>query len=144
MVQRIAYHRSFGMMFFSLLLIGAIKCDKNFNPLGSPKVCPLPLNETVEIGYKETAKNSDENISLTFDALISDSRCPIGLRCVIAGYVEIAFIFNSVPFSLRCNQDTTIGHYNIRLVDVDPYPDIDSTYTKEDYAAEVIVTKIPL
>ena len=146
MMTRIPYRRSFEIFLIILSIFAVLRCDKNFNPFGNPqKTNTLPLNEVIDLGYKKTIINTDENISLTFDSLVTDSRCPNGVLCDWVGNAELAFTCNSVPFHLNTYsyfvQDTTIGHYNIRLVDVIPYPEIDYSFTPEDYIAKVLVTK---
>jgi len=104
------------------------------------------FQDTLHINYKETIINTDENISITFDSLLEDSRCPIGVVCFWEGNAKIGFIFNSQIFELNTHHsfknDTTLLQYNISLIRVHPYPHIDSTYNAEDYSTDIYVQKV--
>lgn len=106
----------------------------------------LHFQDTLHINYKETIINTDENISITFDSLLEDSRCPIGVDCFWEGNAKIGFIFNSQKFELNTHpsfkNDTTLLRYNISLIRVHPYHHIDSTYTADDYSADIYVQKV--
>ena len=106
----------------------------------------LHFQDTLHINYKETIINTDENISITFDSLLKDSRCSIGEMCKWEGNAKIGFIFNSQNFELNTHpsfkNNTTLLPYNISLIRVNPYPHIDSTYTAEDYSADIYVRKV--
>lgn len=39
------------------------------------------LSDTLQIKYQETLVNEEEEISIKFDELISDSRCPVDMMC---------------------------------------------------------------
>jgi len=93
--------------------------------------------------------NYAKNISLSFDSLVSDSRCPNGVTCIWAGDAEIILSFSmdgdKVEFNLHTHTnsqaDTVILGYNIQLIDVEPHPHIDSTFAVSIYKAFVKVTK---
>lgn len=104
------------------------------------------FQDTLHINYKETVINTDENISITFDSLLEDSRCPIGVVCFWEGNAKVGFIFNSQNFELNTHlsfkNDTTLLRYHISLIGVHPYPHIDSTYTAEDYSTDIYIQKV--
>ncbi len=128
-----------------LLLILLLNCSDSIT---NPNT-PFALSDTVKIKYKETVHHEKENISLTFNSLISDSRCPIGVLCVWEGNAKIGFKFsnqnNSVNFSLHTyrnfTRDTTLLGYNIKLISVSPYPHVDYSYSANQYQVEVVVVR---
>ena len=136
--------------FILLFFIAAfcLICD-NGDGVSPHNQMSLIIGETVEAAYKETLKNTFESISLSFDSLVVDSRCPIGVLCIWEGDAELIFTFskssNNAKFSLHTHEssrnDTTAFGYNIELIDVRPYPHIDSTYVANNYSALVLVSK---
>ena len=85
---------------------------------------------------------------------VMDSRCPINANCVWEGNAEVSMRIEkdneTMDFSLNTagniNNDlnyptsTTIFDLFIELLDVQPYPEIDVTYTLEDYVISLNVT----
>jgi hypothetical protein len=104
------------------------------------------FQDTLHINYKETIINTEENFSITFDSLLEDSRCPIGVECFWEGNAKIGFIFSSQKFELNTHpsfrNDSTLLRFNISLIMLNPYPHIDSTYSAEDYSADIYVQKV--
>ena len=121
----------------------------NKNAVGPQDWKSLTIGDTVEIAYQNTIVNSVHNISLSFDSVVGDSRCPTGVTCIWEGDAELIFTFtessNKAELILHTHatftHDTTAFGYNIKLIDVKPYPHIDSTYSSSDYSALVLVTK---
>lgn len=107
------------------------------------------LGDSVTVGYKQTIYNEYENITLRFSSLVSDGRCPIDWRCVWEGNAEAKFSFTArgteTTFSLNTyggyTRDTTIAQYNIRMIDLKPYPHSERTYLPAQYQAYVMVSK---
>lgn len=98
-----------------------------------PAIKDIDLGEPFVLFEGQSAR-LDSATQLTFDALNSDSRCPIGLDCVWAGEVDALFMLKGNTFtdSLKYvgfpsdegeflsneNQRT----YTIKLLRIDPYP----------------------
>ncbi|RZJ81543.1 MAG: hypothetical protein EOO47_03860 [Flavobacterium sp.] len=115
------------------------------------------LSGTYEIGLKETIKipANGSSISATLTN-VNDSRCPINANCVTAGYVFINLKItnknseqnfelcseNCLDKVLRPNSIVLDGiTYEIKLLDVTPFPDISSTVNTNKKAA-IVITKI--
>ena len=76
---------------------------------------------------------NNENIVICYDQLLEDNRCPEGNTCVTQGVAKARFRF-STPVATHIielsthdggpgyTQDTVVGNYTIRLVDIFPYP----------------------
>src|SRR5690349_23098582 len=62
---------------------------------GCPK--PGPKHETVQLGtaftlaHDQTKQTSDGDLTIHFDKVSGDSRCPEGVQCIWAGRVDCIF-----------------------------------------------------
>ena len=129
------------------LVCGFFACEKT-SISNSPVEKKLMLNDTLKIAYQDTLRNTDENSWLTFSSLVADSRCAINVVCVWEGNAEISFTFfngiKGISFNLNTHpmfvRDTTVLGFDFSLIEVDPYPHIDSLYTPNDYSVSVLIT----
>lgn len=107
------------------------------------------LGDTLTIAYGETQFNSSQDLSINFDTILEDSRCPVDVVCVWEGNAEIKFILSSndsfVDFTLNTagsyfNTDTTLYGYEIELIDLLPYPHSQIQHPITDYKAVVLIS----
>jgi hypothetical protein len=108
---------------------------------------PCPPN-TVKLEQCLLKNLQGQNVSLCFDKVIEDSRCPINAECVWAGRALAKFTFtannHSQSFVLIAGRsmspyaaDTTIDGFKIKFVNLLPYPgDVGS-----EVRAEVEISK---
>ena len=134
------------LLILSIVVLNILNCKQNKILIVNPtKDNTLTLNDTLSVAFHDTLFNYEENIWISFDSLITDSRCPIGLNCKWEGNAKVSFLFNSKRFNLNTYElftnDTTISNYRIYLIDVFPYPRVDSLYTVDQYFAEIVVRK---
>lgn len=91
------------------------------------------LGEQITIQVFDTATYCDENLSITFNDYPNESRCPTDVTCVWAGFVEVELLINengkesilklsSEPNVSGIPVEAKVGDYNIKLIDVTPYP----------------------
>lgn len=89
--------------------------------------------------------------SLSFDNVVTDSRCPANAVCVWAGIAVARFTFRhegrEYPFMLSLmpgqpKQDTIIKGYFIEFFELNPYPGIYSDTKAPGVTAEVKVHKL--
>ena len=78
---------------------------------------------------------------------INDSRCPSDVVCVWAGMVEVKFAFDApekkmLSLNSYNNLADTIGIYEIRLVEVQPYPVSTKQIKLEDYKVSLKITTL--
>ncbi|MCB0747260.1 MAG: hypothetical protein H6613_10415 [Ignavibacteriales bacterium] len=108
------------------------------------------LSDTLTIKYHQILYNEQEDISIKFESLVGDSRCPIDAICVWEGDAEVKFSLKKndtlFDFSLHTsknyfNTDTLIIGYRIELIDVYPYPQSNVNYNLEEYSTKVIISK---
>jgi len=109
----------------------------------------LTLGETAVLMYQETLSNEEENISITFESVIGDSRCPSDAQCVWEGDAEIGLVFShdnetaDIVLHTHPNYTTavTVSGYTITLADLEPPASLENPPAPDDYAAHVVVTK---
>lgn len=109
------------------LLIMLAACSKNKTESDDPSKialhnCSKPIANT--------------SAYICFDSLVTESRCPIGVVCIWAGYAMIKTSFHEngnthsfrmmIPYinGLGAVNDTTINGYRIVFKDLSPYPDM--------------------
>ena len=102
-----------------------------------------PINEQVVLQFGVETTIGDTEDDLTFTKVLSESRCPIGVWCAWAGYVEIELQFNSQKFRLSTLYDSTqtmtFPTYSFELISVDPYPVIDVVNPDESYSTTILI-----
>lgn len=108
----------------------------------------LPLNQEVVIGNGKTLENKSEEISITMNAVVEDSRCPTEVDCVWEGDAKVKFLFTAGGKSNEINlhttltpKDTTFDKYTIALIKLDPHPKNTEVIPQAEYKATIVVTK---
>lgn len=108
--------------------------------------------DDIELKYGE-CKTVYGQSTLCFDTVLEDSRCPDGAVCVWEGNAKVQLALSGIgmgkhSIELNTNQsfptDTTINHLNISLVNVVPYPDINTVIKPEDYKVTLSVANISM
>ncbi len=131
-----------------LVLILSISCKDDSGLKG-----PLEVNEVNKIRHLETLRNSE--ISIRFDEVAEDSRCPANANCAWEGNAKIKFTLamnkrrQIVPFELYVSKithlemknDTIISDYRIEVIALQPYPESSDKIPQSDYIAEIRVEK---
>lgn len=135
-----------------LLSILIISCSDTLN---ESQDGIIQLSDTTQIYFKQTLFNFKESLSIQFDNLVSDSRCPIDAICVWEGDAEVRFKFKielqTHFLSLHTSKtpgfrrDTTLSInykiYNIEMVELKPYPQTNIVLKPEDYKASIVIKK---
>ena len=111
------------LFFFSALLLMAVSCKKNFQHEG------LALREN----SCKVLNIGSQDVNICFEELTEDSRCPSYANCVWEGAAKARFkltVNNSsttfelatLTFSPHYQNEVVALGYNVRLVNVFPYP----------------------
>jgi hypothetical protein len=104
----------------------------------------------IQIGKEVYFKN--ENLTIMFESVPQDCRCPEGAVCIWAGYVEIALKAvkqGQQPLELKLStldgdrDSVAFTGYSLHLVDVTPYPSIERERDTTAYQAELILKRQP-
>lgn len=120
---------SFALIF---LLLVCASCEKEIE--GSYR-----FDLGMESQFLPQKEYESENRSLRFSILeINDSRCPTGVYCFWQGMVELRIaIEQPVKDTISLNSHdlkiTQSGAYEFELIDVTPYPDINTPSSIDDY-----------
>lgn len=115
---------------------------------GEQAAAQIVLPDTLVLAYRDTLF-LPANDWLTFDSLAHDSRCATGATCVWEGNAEVGFsLFQADQrhvFALNTHptflNDTTLAARSIALLDLTPYPHVDSTYQPEQFAVRIFVDR---
>ncbi|MCA1560106.1 MAG: hypothetical protein LC804_07515 [Acidobacteria bacterium] len=106
----------------------------------------MPLGQPFELGAGASA-TLDSRLTITFDAVRSDSRCPIDAICIWAGDAVVA-VSLSEPLGSRVERElhtdagrseTSYAGYSIALVALAPFPRSDRQIGPKDYVATLTV-----
>lgn len=132
------------------LLMGFARCGQSGAANESEQVAAqIVLPDTLVLAYRDTLFLPGGSDWLAFDSLAHDSRCATGATCVWEGNAEVgfalfqddsrhAFALNTHPTFLN---DTTLADLSIALLDLTPYPHVDSTYQPEHFAVRIFVDR---
>lgn len=103
----------------------------------------IRLGEEFVLRFGERVSLPDTNVTLAFQDVTEDSRCPEGVVCVWQGNARILLGVNQSTVTLNTTLDpkkASFGRYVIRLNSLSPYPMIDRRTQKKEYVAALVVT----
>lgn len=122
-----------------------------------PHDLPLQLNDTSEVSYHDTISNINDSIWMSFDSIVTDTRCPYQADCVTGAgdivvkvtfyhaYEEKTLLLCENQITPGFSNNTTIAGYYIKLIAVLPYPDetviLPKNYLPEHYKVRILVSK---
>jgi len=137
--------------FLIILLIATIvfgnSCSKSADKRLQEGTIELKLHESAE------GRIEGDKVKLSFDAVVSDSRCPANAMCIWQGAATATFSFSKNGNAHRFNlstitmepnykKDTLISGYKIEFIHLLPYP---GTFTPpapdSEVKAELKITK---
>lgn len=106
---------------------------------------PATLDQPFALTLGRTAHFAEESISLTFDGVVEDSRCPTGVLCVWAGRFVAAVTLTSADgakesLELTLGQPAPLLDYSVELLAATPRPSKDAPRpNEEDYVLTLVV-----
>lgn len=137
-------------IFFTLcvitVLLANVACKKSWDPCASkPSDAGFMLGDTLVLPYRVTFENPKARMTIRFDSLLEDSRCPEGLMCFWEGNARVSFLFEEPGgrhrFALNTysgfTRDTLISGYRVSLLDVLPRRKAGIPVDPRDYRAVV-------
>lgn len=109
--------------------------------------CPepgAPVPADITLGVGETGKV--ENLAITFNKSVQDSRCPIDVQCIQAGAVNINVTFAQGPHVETTNMPSDevpqeFEGYKISIIDVNPPRKSQTEINPSDYEITFHVSK---
>lgn len=116
----------------------------------SPTVPSVPLAEFV-LAPGESAMVSGTGLTVRFERVVNDSRCPANALCITAGDAEIALSVRRAGrpaegLSLRIaggGSRAELGDWVLSFTQLSPYPFTDRTIAPGDYRATFRVDPAP-
>lgn len=131
------------ILFLSLICCHTIKDMRQKKPAGSGDTITLPIG----------VKFEDPNrFAVQFDSVVGDSRCPKGVRCIWEGNAvvkikfhdlqlkrESSFTLDTHQFGRQFTNDTVVDNYYIKLLELNPYPNINKKVRQRNYSIKIIV-----
>jgi hypothetical protein len=103
------------------------------------------IGNSFKIKLGQTLEFQDADLSVTFEELLEDSRCPEGATCFWAGNGRVIIQLNDLQTELNTYLDPKsidLAGFEIELLSLTPYPEINNEVEPEDYFAELVVEKI--
>lgn len=124
-----------------LALLAASACAGNpTSPSG------VALGQEFSLRPGTSAVVEGAGLTVRFQAVVSDSRCPADALCIRAGEAVVALgaVFAGGGLSWEASTaspaDVAVGGYLVRLVRLEPYPVSSRTIAPGDYRATLLVT----
>ncbi len=104
------------------------------------------LGEEFELAVHQTAQMTAENISVTFQEVSEDSRCPVDVTCIWAGLAKVSLqvSVSGQERELRLStsppeNSAVFENYTFWLISVRPVPRSDPNIDSSDYFVTVRV-----
>lgn len=132
-------------LFISLLLFTACPKQGTQDPV-------FDLGKPFSIAQGQTMQTTDHALSIHFDKVSADSRCPQGVQCIWAGRADAVFTLKkgatsqtitlaSGDFSQGGTGQATFSGYTITLNDIAPPKNATGEIAQKDYVATITVTQ---
>jgi len=129
-----------------LILIAAVGCQ------GSEGIIQASIDNEFSLAVGQIAELKSEGITLQFEGIQEDSRCPKGATCFWQGRVRSILNISDNGISSQIvltdqglsdqNGKNTYKQYEFTS-HVQPYPELGKKISKEDYRLYLTVKKIP-
>ncbi len=107
---------------------------------------PPKLGEEFELAVHQTAQISAENISVTFQGVLEDSRCPVDVTCIWAGLAKVSLQVSvsgqerELSLSTSPPENSAVfENYTFWLISVRPVPRSDQNIHSSAYFVTVRV-----
>jgi hypothetical protein len=126
------------------LLVTDIACSSTDNPAG------VSLGQTATLAIGQQVSITGESLAVSFNKVISDSRCPTGVECFWAGEVSclVDITFQGETESLVLTESgassspATRDFNQYRLAfSVSPYPQAGKEIPSKDYRLQITITR---
>lgn len=110
----------------------------------------IVLEQEFKLKIGESAKVPREGLKVEFESVAEDSRCPKGVNCVWAGNAKILLKVKkdagkpaNVELNTNINPKTSrYLEYELRLKELKPYPESNTTIKSSDYEVTLTVHKL--
>lgn len=116
---------------------------------GPDATAAIELDKAFSLKVGESRATLNDDVRIAFEAVTSDSRCPKGDRCVVAGRATVRVLLqrgmgleerrdlHTQPASQRA---VSLDGLELRLVSLDPYPISGRAISRSDYVATLVLS----
>ncbi|MBX2874488.1 MAG: hypothetical protein KTR30_20365 [Saprospiraceae bacterium] len=136
------------IMVFGLTVITCWSCEKD-----KSTATGFQLHTPFALQFAETNQSTEDNITVNFFEVLSDSRCPSEVECFWEGESSVKINFSidgsNTPLTLSTHkqmgqgpQTDTLQNYIIRLLEVSPYPVGTEQIPNEDYEIRLQIDEL--
>jgi hypothetical protein len=108
------------------------------------------LDQAFQLTVGSSATITSENLQVGFEQVLSDSRCPHGAQCIVAGNATARVWLSKPPtgrepreLGTSAETSAVYGAYRIALTTLSPYPEVGATIRPSDYVVTLVVTRSP-
>jgi hypothetical protein len=127
------------VIFGCMILIFLLSCKKE-----DDNSIKFAMGKDFEFQLNHEYTSNDGRLRFTLSE-INDSRCPAGALCVWAGEVAVTIeitkpVANTIILTLPDDGMATSGMYKYKLLEVSPYPDIETQIEMEDYLVGLVMS----
>lgn len=97
------------------------------------------IHEPIEIKVGQTIRFADQPVSITFDGVVEDSRCPIKTSCAWGGRLVVAMSLTMKdgtkrPFEASLDRPVVVAGYDVQIMQARPFvTQGDAPPAEEDY-----------
>ncbi|HEX8369227.1 MAG TPA: hypothetical protein VF604_11855, partial [Pyrinomonadaceae bacterium] len=117
---------------------------------GSAATAQTLRSQTLRVRVNQQKSLTRNNLTIKFVALVEDSRCPEGTRCVWAGNAQIRVKITdargrSQVFEMNTNtgvKGASFGGYAVNLTGVEPRPAANIRINRNGYTATFSINKL--
>jgi len=127
------------MLRIAAVIVVAVAASGCLNPTAPDAV----VNKPFQLKAGESITLPDGNW-VRFNRLVSDSRCPMDVMCVVAGDAVISVSFKAGHLTTELHTDPSksqisTSKYLLKLTELQPYPRASSPSKPEDYVGTFVV-----
>ncbi len=111
---------------------------------------PPPPEGTVVLAIGTPQRAPGSELTVAFEAVVADSRCPIGVQCIWAGDAAVrlrlsapnlAHTTATLHTNLDTAKETTYAGWKVSLQAVTPAPTADAAVRADDYRVTLLIVR---
>jgi hypothetical protein len=137
----------YGLLLGSLLVSAALSCCQ-----GGANTIKPSLDNEFSLGIGQVAELQGEHLTIQFEGIQEDSRCPKGAMCIWQGRVRSLIQINgngpaaglslTEPGLSSARGKDTYKRYEFTS-HVEPYPEVGKQISSKDYRLFLVIRKMP-
>jgi len=139
------WKRTLHFLLFLCVILAASSCSES-------EYVEADLNEEFSLSIGQHASILGEDLTVTFEEVAEDSRCPSNVTCVWAGRVSciVTVVHEGSSYRMTLTQPGLTSEYALDVYEeyelafhVTPYPEAGKTIANDAYRLHLIISKLP-